>query len=98
MIGFTAFKTSKPRQFEYRPLYYDPDKEEMEKRKQKVLGEAAQEDQESANYQPGKYIAEARMRRSIEEDRRNAEKRKSGVIRLAIFVVLVGICLWLIFR
>lgn len=32
-MGFTAFKTPKPKGFKYIPRYYDPKKEELERRK-----------------------------------------------------------------
>ena len=32
------FYTPKPRQFDYRPRYYDPEKEAREKRREELLG------------------------------------------------------------
>ncbi len=41
MLKLSFFKTPKPRQFEYRPRYYDPEKEAREERRRELLGDRA---------------------------------------------------------
>lgn len=98
MIGFTAFKTRKPRAFDYRPRYYNPEQEAREQRKHEILGDQQTEtapDQEKA-YKPGQYIGALRMRRGVIANR-NQERRKSNLIRVVIFLLLGLVALWYIF-
>ncbi len=88
MFGFSAFKTRKPRDFDYRPRYFDPEKEAREERRREVLGEKAFDDGDK-EYKPGMYIGELRMRRGIIADRRQRAKSRAGSMRLVIFIVLV---------
>lgn len=59
MLGLDAFRR-KPRQFEYKPLHYDPKQEARDKRRAELFGE--QEDnvitggEGEAPYIPGSYI------------------------------------------
>lgn len=96
MIGFTAFKTRKPRGFNYKPRYYDPDKEEFERRRREVLGAEAGTPDGDKEYHPGQYVRELRIRRGIVADRQRS-KDKSGIRRLAILIVLSAALLWYIF-
>lgn len=99
LIGFTAFKTRKPREFNYKPRYYDPIAEEREQRRKEVLGEEAEQVQEEADgqYHPGQYVRELRIRRGIVADRQRS-KSKSGIIRLALFIAMAVGLLWFIFH
>lgn len=93
MIKFTLFKTSKPRQFEYRPRYYDPEKEAREERRRELLGDRAESPNEQ--YRPGDYIRRnMQARNRIEASKERNRKMRSTPIRLLIMVVLLAIALW----
>ncbi len=95
MFGFGGVFGRKPRQFKYKPLYYDPEKEEREKRRKELLGPDAAGEGESG-YVPGSLIRERmgmqRERFGQEEKRR----RKKSVLMTAAVLVLLGLTLWLI--
>ena len=104
MLGFTAFKTRKPREFDYRPRFYDPEQEAREERKKELRAERelasenGGEVRHDSDYTPGQYIGQMRMRRGIIADRRNRKTNKRATsIRMAIIVVFLVLLAWYIF-
>lgn len=92
MLGISSgFKRNKPRQFEYKPRYFDPEKEEQEARS------AAREGRHnSEKYVPGSLVKGMRMERyrsgsgdSHNEKRQAMEARNRTIFRLAIFLFLL---------
>lgn len=80
-MSFFRPPKTKPRQFNYIPRYYDPVKEERDRRRRELHGTSATDDEP---YAPGKYIRTQREARDAASgDRGNFE----GVGR----IVLVGI-------
>ncbi len=75
--------------FNYKPRYYDPEREERERRRAELRGERSDDDGE---YTPGKYI---RTRQAAREARR-AEKGE-GTSRMRMWVLGVGIILLALF-
>lgn len=104
MLGFTFFGNRKVRQFEYRPRYYDPEKEEREERKKALLGEDYKdaykkegEAGEKEEYRPGQYIHQLHVRRGIIARRQQAEKKQTRMRRFIILLVLlVALGIWLL--
>lgn len=84
--------TPKPRQFNYRPLYFDPEKEAREKRRKELIGSGmiSEDDDSSApgEYRRGEYIREMKIRRGVIANH-TPEKRKAGSIRMVIFIILL---------
>ena len=95
MLGFGAFRR-KPRQFEYRPLHYDPVQEAREQRRKELLGEDAESplEGEHREYKPGQYIRGGIRRRSISHHE-EASRRKM-MRSVAALVMLVAIVIWII--
>lgn len=94
----SPFKTRKPRQFEYRPRYYDPDKEAWEQRQKELFGEEetlTPEDKE--NYRPGQYVEQLRFRRGIMAERQRSAKRRPAIMRLALLIALLVLLGWYMF-
>lgn len=89
MFGIKFTHTPKPRQFNYKPIYYNPEEEERKERR--AAAEANAEDKE--HYVPGSYIRNARKSRmDIGEGASKLEKelrRQRMLIRLIIFIVLL---------
>lgn len=101
MIGFSAFKTRKPRSFDYRPRFYNAEAEAREVRKRELLGDQPKDPNqtpgtETKPYKPGQYIGEMRMRTGIIANRQH-EKQKANMIRVVIFVVAMLALVWYIF-
>ena len=95
MLGFGAFRR-KPRQFEYRPLHYDPVQEARAHRRKELRGEDAESpfDGEHNEYKPGQYIRGGIRRRSI-SPHEEASRRKA--IRSAVaLVMLAAILIWIL--
>lgn len=80
-------KLPKPRRFNYKPMYYDPDKEEAEQRK-KALNSLQDGD-------PRERMR-SEIRRKWHVDRSKPDKRNE-FIRLAFYFIIAGFALYLIF-
>lgn len=93
MAGFTRFGR-KPRQFEYKPRYWDPEAEEREARRRMILGD----DYAEGEYRPGMYIRERRLLRMQEQERERAQRQKRNSIRTVIFLAGAVAVLYLMFN
>lgn len=89
MLGISGFKTGKPRQFSYKPLYYDPEQEERD------LRNALREEKNSKEYKPGSLVKGMRMERyggsDVNSKRMEKEARTRVMIRLCIGLILLFI-------
>lgn len=95
MALFGGHYNRKPRQFEYRPLYYDPEQEERERRRRlmklrKDMEEAAEQGDDSVEYEeeavrPGDIIrrrmgADREFRAEMERQRKRRNFRTIAMI------------------
>ena len=90
------FYTPKPRQFDYRPRYYDPEKEAREKRREELLGARPATEGE---YVPGDMLRRRRIQRMMESEagRRRGRRRTGSVLfLLVILAALVVAVVWVI--
>lgn len=91
MIGFSGFGSSrKPRQFNYKPRHFDPEAAEKQQMRKVILGE----DTDSDEYKPGVLIRQGRIRRIQRQSDNTTNKARRGIIRTAIFLVLVSLVLF----
>lgn len=81
-MAITFFKTPKNKQFNYRPLYYDPKKEEREKRL-KTAYEAGKDDYEQAL----RDRIQMRWKRTSGTRDRQASTRRLVIILAVIFLL-----------
>jgi len=82
------FKTPKPKQFNYKPIYYDQEKEELEERKRQLgidTGDGKNPDLKS-------MIARNWRRRD-----RDPSRKKSSKISLFIFLIIIIFLLYVFF-
>ncbi len=81
------FRRPKPRQFDYKPRYYDKEKDEREQRK-KELGITDSDD----------HIEQFRsqLRRKWKYDR-EAKKRKTSDLKTIVYLLIVFLFVYLIF-
>jgi hypothetical protein len=99
MALFSFYKVRKPRQFEHKPIYWDPRKEDLEKRTQRIKRELGMEDPDE-NYKPdikGKFIegtSHLKKSRMKGDDIRN---RKYKNIRLGVILVVLIVLLYVLF-
>ncbi|MCI5718618.1 MAG: hypothetical protein MR292_09590 [Alistipes sp.] len=88
MSFFSPYKRH-ANKFNYKPRYYDPDREERERRRAELRGERLDDTEE---YTPGKYI---RTRQAAREARR-AESGE-GTSRMRMWVLGMGVMLLALF-
>ncbi len=93
MLGFSGFGR-KARQFEYKPRYWDPEAEEREARRRRILGE----DYAEGEYRPGMYIRERRMLRMQERDQQRTERGRRLAIRTVFFLGGIVAVLYVMFN
>ena len=90
MSGFPLFPRSKPRRFNYRPVWYDP--AEAERRREDICGSAGA-------YRPGERLQRMRERRMAETVRKECGKRRQRrSARLFVWLLLVLGCVYLILK
>lgn len=89
------FSQRKPKAFDYKPRYYDPEKERRDQRRRELCGPDAQAPQQE--YKPGMYVRnhvrDNRMYR-ISKDR---DRRRNSSLRLAVILVLLVALAYLMF-
>ena len=99
MLGLKAFR-QKPREFNYRPRYFDPEKEAREERKRELLGDDAVDGShdDSKEYRPGQYIRSRGMRRGTMYEKHKGKTRNqwSASVRIIAIVALLAFLIWFI--
>ena len=73
-----------PRQFNYIPRYYDPVKEERDRRRRELHGTSSED---AEPYTPGKYI---RTQREARDASRGEGGAMAGMLRLLLIAVVLG--------
>ena len=79
MSGFTPFKKH-ANKFNYLPRYYDPEKEERDRRRAELRGERAED--AGKEYKPGQYIRTQSQARAA----RRREEMSRGSGRVVAFI------------
>ena len=89
-MGFFSPHKRHANKFNYTPRYYDPAKEERERRRAELRGERLDD---KGEYTPGKYI---RSQREARELRRSQQEKKGGV-RMKAWATMGVVLLLLLF-
>lgn len=97
-MGFFSPHKRHANKFNYTPRYYDPAKEERERRRAELRGER-RDVENSGEYEPGKYIRAKREAREVrlaqEKKQKNSDKRMNmwvmglGLILLVVFIYVL---------
>ena len=82
---------TKPRQFNYIPRYYDPVKEERERRRRELHGTSSEDD--GKPYTPGRYI---RTQRDAREQSQNERGSGMGSLRNLILLAAIAVVLFVL--
>lgn len=88
-MKLVSFRTPKPRQFSYKPLYYNPEKEEAEKLK------AASEKIENEADRSKRIAMQYERTRAAKEEKSKVQRQNTRNILIAIF--LIAMILYFIF-
>ena len=86
-MSFFRPHKSKPRQFNYIPRFYDPVKEERDRRRRELHGTSTDDDEA---YAPGKYI---RTQREARDASRGERTGYEGLGRIAIIGVVMVVAM-----
>ncbi len=106
------FTQRKPRGFDYKPRFYDPEVEAREERKRIVLGEKYKapakagtasdgSSGEGSDYVPGAFLREHIAARRgnahvADQMRKRRRKERSVVVSLGV-LVLIGLIIWMLY-
>ncbi|MFR9503594.1 MAG: hypothetical protein SNH73_03990 [Rikenellaceae bacterium] len=85
MKGFTPFKRH-ANEFKYTPRFYDPQKEERDRRRAELRG-SRPSDQSEGEYIPGEYIRRQREARAARRE------GKSGRSKSSMWFLIIGVAL-----
>ena len=100
MALFSFYNSRKPRQFEHKPIYYDPRKEEMEDRLRRVKREMGLEEAPE-DYKPlikGTFINGTTHLKKSRLKGDDSYSRKYKNVRLGVILVLLMIVLYIFLK
>lgn len=81
-MKFTFFRTSKPKAFEYKPLYYDAEKEEREQRKKELR---LDDSSDHKSFYRGEL--QRKWRRGKSDQKKNTRMRTTIYLAILLFAV-----------
>jgi hypothetical protein len=85
------FKRPKPRQFEYKPIYWDEEKEEMERRKKRIERAGAEKTGDEIK-EDLRFEIDRNWRRN-----RSAANQKVNLIRFVVYMAFALVVIYFIF-
>lgn len=95
-MGFAFFKVPKHRVFDYKPRFYDPEKERREQRRRE-LG-LADDDPQSEGYQPGAIIRNSGMKSRHEAfSQKMSKSRRQSRLFIIVFVGILCVLFYYLF-
>ena len=100
MALFSFFNMRKPRQFDHKPIYWDKDKEELEKRVQKVKREMGLEEESYEHYKDairGSFIEGTTHLKRSRARGDTARTREYKNARLVLILAVLIFILWVMF-
>lgn len=100
MALFSFYNMRKPRQFEHKPIYWDPHKEEMEKRVSRIKREMGMEEESLENYKPqikGTFVEGTTHLKKSREKGDDTRSRKYRNVKLAVALAVLAALFWYLF-
>ena len=100
MGGMSFYNMPKPRQFDHRPIYYDPRKEALEKRIHKVkteLGIEEPNDEMRRDAIRGSFVEGTKHLKRSKDKGDEIRDRVSKNMRLLLFVAILGFLFYFFF-
>lgn len=103
-MGFFFFYGNrKPRQYEHKPIYWDPNKEKLQERIDRIKRQLDEEDGKIATteeYKPqikGAFLESSEHIRRQHERGRDSKYRSSRSMTLLLFLVILLVVLWVLY-
>lgn len=101
MALFSFYNVRKPRQFEHKPIYWDPHKEALEKRIRKVRREAGMDEEQTLqDYESeirGSFIEGTTHLKKSRDRGYDSRSRTYKNVKLLLAAALLGAVLWYLF-
>jgi len=100
MALFSFYSVRKPRQFEHKPIYWDPRKEALEERTRKIKRELGVLDEPLENYKPdikGKFIEGTTHLKKSQVRGDDTRSRKYKNVKLAVVLAVLTVLFWILF-
>ena len=94
MLGFSPFKKH-ANKFNYVPRYYDPEKEERQKRRAELRGERPED--AHSEYRPGQYIRTQREARAQRQAEQGAASGRARMWKIFIVIALVMAFIYILY-
>ena len=97
MAFFSFYNVRKPRQFEHKPIYWDPHKEEMEERVRRIKREMGMEEESLEDYKPqikGTFIEGTTHLKRSRNKGDNARSREYKNVKLIVALAILAGILW----
>ncbi|MDR1380691.1 MAG: hypothetical protein LBJ47_04340 [Tannerella sp.] len=94
---FSFYNVRKPRQFEHKPIYFNPRREALEKRIHKVKMELGVEETDYEQYKEairGSFVEGTTHLKKSKNRGDGIRKRVYKNMRLILILVILGIILW----
>ncbi len=89
------FSQRKPKAFDYKPRYYDPEKERREQRRRELCGPDTYHPNEE--YKPGMYLRNQIRERRAYRISKDRDAKRNSMLRLAVILVLLVLVAYLMF-
>ena len=100
MALFSFYNVRKPRQFEHKPIYCDPDKEELEKRVHRVKREMGLEEESVEEYKDairGSFIEGTTHLKKSKSRGDDPRSRHYKNMKLLLALVALAFLFWVMF-
>ncbi|MDR0430258.1 MAG: hypothetical protein LBH58_07265 [Tannerellaceae bacterium] len=100
MALFSFYNVRKPRQFEHKPIYWNPRKEALEERTRKIKRELGVLDEPLEEYKSdikGKFIEGTTHLRKSRMKGDDFRIRKYKNVKLGVIVILLIVVFWVLF-
>jgi hypothetical protein len=97
---FSFYHVRKPRQFEHKPIYWDPRKEALEERIRKVKLEMGESPEDPANYKPsirGSFIEGTTHLKRSKRRGDDVRNRLYKNMRLLLILSVLAVLYWYLF-
>lgn len=100
MALFSFYNQRKPRQFDHKPIYWDPHKEAREERVRRIKREMGMEEESLEDYKPqikGTFIEGTSHLKKSRSKGDDARSRKYRNVKLAVALAVLAALFWYLF-
>ncbi|MDR0349253.1 MAG: hypothetical protein LBH90_07160 [Tannerella sp.] len=100
MAMFSFYNMRKPRQFDHKPIYWDPRKEALEERIRKVKRELGETEENLENYKPsikGTFIEGTTHLKKSKAKGEGIRERVYKNMRLILILSVLAVIFWYLF-